>query len=202
MQTIGTFNTDALGRCKDGHMDDIDRWLFIAQHAAFHNFADYKWIVDMKQLYDLFTDGKKSVLILKSNQYGFRRVLIAALFHIKKNYSESFQCDLTSLNLTSSEQRFLSFIDYFDRPFSRKTFDRFVSTFWEFTFISNRSKRQMAWFHLLFPSRGLITNIYRLKMSTSLLFFYPLNILIAGISSSLFGILYTFICIKNKIMYE
>jgi len=196
-QTIGTFNSDALRRCKNGHMDDIDRWLFLAQHAAFHIFADSKWTKDLKLLYDGFSEKEKGTLTQRANEYGFRRVVIAGLYQTMKDTRDSMYHELSRLNPTSSEYCFLSFIKYFDRPFSQRAFDRFISVYWEFTFISSKSHRLATWLHLLFPSKGLLTNIYRIKSTTSIIFFYPLNLLISGLTSILFGLLYKFISIKK-----
>ena len=201
-QTIGAFNSDALRRCKDGHMDDIDRWLFLAQHAAFHIFADSKWTKDLKLLYDRFSEEEKVSLLQRANEYGFRRVVITGLYQTKKDTPDSMHHELRRLNPTSSECRFLSFIKHFDRSFSRRAFDRFVSVYWEFTFISSKCHRLTTWLHLLFPSKGLLTNIYRIKSTKSIIFFYPLNLLISGLTSILFGLLYMFVCIKNTIVHE
>ncbi len=201
-QTIGAFNSDALRRCKDGHMDDIDRWLFLAQHAAFHVFADSKWTKDLKLLYDGFSEEEKVSLMQRANEYGFRRVVIAGLYQTMKDAQDSMHHELRRLNPTSSERHFLSFVKHFDRPFSRTAFDRFVSAYLEFTFISSKSHRFKTWLHLLFPSKGLLTNIYRIKCATSIIIFYPLNLLISGLTSILFGLLYIFVCIKKTIAHE
>lgn len=201
-QTTGTFNHDALRRCKDGHMDDIDCWLFLAQHAAFHVFADSKWTKDLKLLYNGFSEKEKEILMQRAYEYGFRRVVIAGLYHTMKDTPASMHHELNCLNPTSAECRFLSFIKYFDRSFSRRAFDRFVSVYWEFTFISSKSHRLKTWLHLLFPSKGLLTNIYRIKRTTSIIFFYPLNFLISGLTSILFGLLYMFVCIKHPVTHE
>ena len=201
-QTIGTFNSDALKRCKNGRMDELDRWLFLAQHAAFHGFSNTKWIIDLKLLYDRLSEDEKEALIRRANEYGFKRVLIAGLYQIKKDVPDSMRQELSRLTLTLSERRFLSFVRYFDRPFSRSFIDRVVTAFWEFTFISSKRHRLASWLHLLFPSKGLLTNIYRIRSTTWIIFFYPLNLLISGLTSILFGLLYMFVCFKNVIVHE
>ena len=197
-QTVGTFNADALERCHDGHMEELDRWLFLAQHAAFHLYADFKWTIDLKLLYDKFTDEDKAALVKRANQYGFRRVMAAALYQTYKNDLESMRRELGILDLIWAERRFLSFIKHFDRPFSRKPFDKFVTAYWEFTYISHWRERLKAWLRLMFPSQGLLTNIYRIKRPSSQLLFYPLNFLIAGLSSVLFGLLYTSVSFMKR----
>lgn len=201
-QTIGSFNSDALVRCKNGFMDELDRWLFLAQHAAFHGFSDSKWTIDLKLLFDRLSEDDKETLIRRANEYGFKRVLIAGLYQIKKDAPDSMRQELGRLTLTSSDCRFLSFVRSFDRPFSRSFIDRIVTAYWEFTFIYSKRYRLASWLHLLFPPKGLLTNIYRIKNTASIFFFYPLNFLISGLTSILFGLLYLFVSIKNAIVHE
>ena len=201
-QTIGSFNTDAVKRCENGRMEELDKWLFLAQHAAFHGFSNSKWAIDLKLLYDRLSKEQKEALRQKANTYGFKRVVIAGVYHILKDDPDAMQRELARMHLISSERRFLYFIKVYDRPFSRNIVDRLVTAYWEFTFISSRRHRLMAWLHLLFPSKGLLTNIYRIKSTTSIIFFYPLNLFISGLTSTLFGILYLTVCIKNAIAHE
>lgn len=200
-QTIGTFNADAINRCRDGHMEATDRWLFLAQHAAFHMYGDFKWTIDLDLLYQQFTEGEKEALSEKATRYGFRRVLAAALSHIAwhrgwmmhEGAPSADAIDSSPLQLTASERRFLRFIRHFDRPFSRKAADRLIAAYWEFTFIDHRSDRLKAWLHLMFPTKGALTNIYRIRHPLAFPLFYPLNILVSGITSAVFWMTYTFI---------
>lgn len=177
-QTIGTFNADALQRCHEGHMEAIDRWLFLAQHAAFHAFADAKWTRDLQLLHKDFSAEQQTVLQERARQYGFRRVVAAACYHIGQQPA------------TDNLQHFLRFIRSFNRPFSRRPFDRLISSYWEFAFIDSASLRLRMWLRLMFPSRGMLTNIYRIRRPAALLLYYPLNILIAGSTSLLFWTTY------------
>ena len=200
--TIGSFNIDAVERCENGRMEELDRWLFLAQHAAFHGFSQSKWTIDLKILYNRLSEEQKEVLTQKAYAYGFKRVLIAGVYHILKDAPDTMQHELARMNLISSERRFLYFVKVYDRPFSRSFADRLVTAYWEFIFISSSHHRLMAWIHLLFPSKGLLTNIYRIKSTTSIIFFYPLNLLISGLTSALFGLLYLTVCIKKIIAHE
>ena len=210
-QTIGTFNADALARCHDNHMDDTDRWLFLAQHAAFHMFGDYKWVEDLRRLYLRFTEEKKSDLAKKATEYGFRRVMLAAAYHIGKkspadpHLEESKNTDFIEvkslLNITSAERRFLRFIAHYARPFSHKAADRFIAAYWEFTFIDRSKDRWKSWLRLMFPSYGVLTNIYRIKHPLAKVLFYPLNIVVSGMTSMLFWTVYAIICRTSSRMF-
>ncbi len=197
-RTIGTFNEDALERCENGYMDNLDRWLYLAQHATFHVFSDCKWVKDLELLYDRFSEKEKSELGKRINDYGFRRIVIATLYQIAKNKSGREYYEFNKLRLSSSERRFLTFIKYFDRPFSRNVLDRLVLAYWEFVFIQSKAMRQSAWLQLIFPSKGLLTNIYRIKKEANIVIYYPLNFVISVMSSAFFCVLYAFICIKHK----
>ena len=180
-QTIGTFNADALQRCHDGHMESTDRWLFLAQHAAFHLYADPKWVHDLQVLYEAFTPEQRNVLTGKALRYGFQRILTATQYHIAQHSSSP-----------TPQSSFLRFIAHFNRPFSRRPFDRLVASYWEFVFIDRSSQRWRMWLQLMFPSHGMLTNIYRIRRPMALLLFYPLNILVAGLTSLLFWTIYLF----------
>lgn len=197
-RTIGSFNADALQRCTNGYMELIDKWLFLAQHAAFHMFAETKWTRDLSLLYQTFTHSEKIDLLKRANLYGFRRVIIATIYQINKNDRKNLNNELKRMHLLPSERRFLTFITFFDRPFSRNIFDRFISAYWEFPFITLRYKRLISWLRLIFPSKGMLTNIYRINKPINQTFFYPLNILISGFTSFLFCLTYYSITICKK----
>ena len=189
-QAIGRFNDDALSRCENSRMEPLDRWLFLAQHAAFHLFSDDKWIVDLRLLYDAFTPEQRKALALKAANYGFRRVMAAALWHCYHGEPAVCQELLNDLHLSWAERRFMNFVCHFNRPFSHHAFDRLIANYWEFAFIDRRRLRYLAWLRLMLPKKGMLTNIYRIKHPLALLFFYPLNLLISGFTSLLFWTVY------------
>lgn len=190
VRTIGTFNADALQRCHDSHMETTDRWLFLAQHAAFHLFSDDKWIRDLMVLLQPMTATQQDALVAKATGYGFRRVAAAALYHVGKGLPGQARQLLRGLKPTASERRFLAFIRHFDRPISRRPLDRLIAAFWEFVFIDSRKKRFAAWLRLMFPDKGTLANIYKVKSPLAILLFYPLNILISGLTSVVFWSIY------------
>ena len=175
--------------------------LHLSLRSSSHRLSDH--------LIPMLLSGAKTGLWMKltdgsflPNMQHFTDFRIAGLYQIKKDTPDSMRQELGRLTLTSSDCRFLSFVRYFDRPFSRGFIDRIVTAYWEFTFISSKRHRLASWLHLLFPPKGLLTNIYRIKSTASIIFFYPLNFLISGLTSILFGLLYLFVCIKNAIVHE
>lgn len=201
-RTIRSFNEDALGRCDNGYMEALDRWLFLAQHAAFHLFAEEKWTIDLRLLYERLTGRQKYELLNRADRYGFRRVTMAACYQIYKNKPQTLRDILTDMHLSASERRFLAFVTFFDRPFSRKAFDRLIMAYWEFPFIARRRDRLASWFRLIFPSKGMLTNIYRIKRPVSRLWFYPLNVLVCGGTGSFFCLLYHTVAVFSKKPYR
>ncbi len=189
-QTIGRFNQDAIQRCVGDRMEATDRWLFLAQHAAFHAFSDGKWLRDLQVLLDAFTPEQLATLRDKACTYHFRRVTLAALNSLVSHGETRFQKHFSAFDISRSEKRFLRFLNSFHRPFSRRLFDRLVTSYWEFTFIDRRSDRLRMWLQLMFPSPGVLTNIYRIRTPFARLFYYPFNFIVSGITSVLFGITY------------
>lgn len=196
-ETVGTFNSDALARCHDGFMDEIDRWLYLAQHAAFHIYADDKWIEDLKLLYNDFSVDKKVHLFAAANRYGFRRVVLAALYKMFSIDIKKLNHEMGILVPSKGEEDFLSFIKHFKSPFTRSIYHRFISAFWEFIYIDKNSNRLKAILKLIFPSLGMITNIYRVKNSMTKYILYPFHLLLSVSSNILFWSLYKIIVIAK-----
>ena len=196
-KTVGTFNTDALSRCSNGQMNEYDRWIFLAQHASFHLFADFKWTKDLRIIYDGYSGEQVIKLINEAEYYGFKRVVIATLCHIYKDDLATLKRNYSLIKMSSSDIRFLGLVLEYDRPITRQFLDKITSAYWEFMFIDNRVKRINAWFSLFFPSVGMLTNIYRIKNTKSALFFYPLNLLVSGFTSLLFALIYVRACAKR-----
>lgn len=196
-KTIGSFNLDALNRCKGGRMNDYDRWIFLAQHTAFHKFSDRKWTKDLRILIDEFSNEQVEKLMNTAVSYGFKRVMLAALYHIYKDEPPLLKEKYSYLTTSAADKRFMNFICKYDRPFSHNIIDKLISAYWEFVFIDDKKERQKSLFSLLFPNKGSLTNIYRIKNPKSIFFFYTLNFIIVCITSSLFGLLYAVACVLN-----
>lgn len=175
-RTVGTFNEDALQRIAGGRLETVDRWLFLAQHAAFHNFSDPKWVRDLKIIYQNFSEQQRAETLRRSGQYGFGRVVKAALWHCGE--------------WQGNEDAFLRFVRRLNRPWKHNLFYRFIAGFWEFAFIEKRSARLRAFRDLIFPNFGTLTNIYRVRHKALLPPYYLLNILIMLPAVLLFGGVY------------
>ena len=189
-QTIGSFNEDALKHCAEGRMEATDRWLFLAQHAAFHAFSDGKWLRDLHLLLDSFTPEQQSALCDKADSYGFRRVTMATFIRIFMHEDVKREKLLAAFAPSQSEKRFLKFFSSFYRPFDRRPLNRLVASYWEFAFIDRLRDRFRMWCQLMFPSPGMLTNIYRIRKPLAYGFYYPLNLLVSGFTSLLFWITY------------
>lgn len=186
--SIGSFNQNAIQRCKDGALDPIDRWLFLAQHASFHMFSDHKWTRDLELL--IPSCGNVSDLIDCANKYGFKRVLLTALYHISKNNNNVQSEFENKLKISASEKRFLKFVRLHDRPMSRNPKDRLIIAFWEFVLIQQNTERLRALGHLILPSLGNLRNIYLLNSAWSAILFYPINLLVSITMSIIFWLYY------------
>lgn len=182
--SIGSFNQDAMARCGDSGMQIHDKWLFLAQHAAFHLYCDKKWERDLQVLLPLC--GETRELASYAEKYGFRRVLLASLYHMHKDDEQLCRTTLENLALTGSDKRFLKFVSNYDRVFTRKAMDRLIAAFWEFVFIQDRGQRFKSWMQLLFPSKGNLRNIYRVKSTWAVAPFYVVNIVVVMITSLIF----------------
>ena len=198
-QSVASFNTDALARCEHGQMESFDRWLFLAQHAAFHFFSDAKWVRDLVLIYERFSSEERTILWQRASQYGFRRVMLAALYHVYKSVPQELQATLKALNPTATELRFLSFVWQYDRPVTRNLTGRIVSAYWEFAFVDSCMNRWRNWCSLVFPTRGVLTNMYRIKNPLTLCVFYPLNFFVSVATSFFFWCLFAFVTVKAGI---
>lgn len=182
--TIGTFNEDAARRCGESSMDPVDRWLFLAQHAAFHNFSDPKWTRDLTSLYDDFDSEALDMLESRAAEYGFRRVWLAALTSIGRSDR------ISGGRLRFGERCLLRFLSNSRKPFTRNIRDRILTAYWEFPFIARGKDRVRMTASLLFPDAGTLANIYRVNNRAMLALYYPLNILINSVMGSAHVVLY------------
>lgn len=188
-QSTGSFNADAYRRCVSGSMDPLDRWLFLAQHAAFHNYSNPKWVRDLVLLLEDMDETMRRNLSDRAAEYGFRRVLLATLQAMADD-CEAARRDLESQDLAAGEIGFLNYIARYRRPMRRTLHDRLVAPYLEFSFIDNASQRKNAWRRLFLPDAGTLTNIYRVRHKALLGLYYPLNIMVVGASAAVFGMDY------------
>lgn len=187
INTIRDFNTDAYKRCNASGMEDKDKWLFLAQHAAFHNWSNPKWLRDLELLYhELPADGQIE-LANRAEKYGMRRVFLATMNLLNDVSKGDFTHDI---KISKKENRFLRYIKKNRRPMKRTLNDRVITAYWEFLFISDKVDRIKMKKRLFWPDKGTLANIYRVKNERWLSVYYPLNCLITSVTSLIFGIDY------------
>ncbi len=185
-QYCGTFNHDALSRCKkEGnniyYMDAADQWLYLAQHACFHIFSEPKWLRDLMLLWQQFTDDDKLILKKRITQYNFNRVVTATLTFLRIQYPK-IQFELSSELEDINDRRFNHFLSCISKSakFRHRTA---VKYFYEFMFIDKHVNRKSAYRHLIFPSLSLMMTIYRSNKKLLLTLLYPFHII--GVSLTL-----------------
>lgn len=170
----GSFNSDALSRCSltaDGSylMDDIDNWIFLAQHACFHQFSNYKWLQDLHLLKNRFTAEQFEELLLRSDKYGFHRIIDLTLSLVSK-------CNPSHANNTLPFDTYPLWKKYSYYIIERRKNIRIASMFWELIFIDNPKSRFAAHLRLAIPSVGELKSIYRTRNSLIVLL-YPFHTL-------------------------
>lgn len=153
--TTSTFNVDAFARQKSGRLDSVDNWLFLAQHGCFHLFSDSKWIRDLDIIYQSFTDDERRMLSERIEQYGFKRVWLAALSFLKQ--------DLRQCGMGDDESSFVEFVTHLSSIRKKSPAKKLALSFLEFFFIADRQLRVGSWLKLIFPRRGMLANIYRIN---------------------------------------
>lgn len=175
----GNFNAEALTRCtpdSDGIllMDPVDEWLFLAQHACFHQFGNSKWLRDLSLLYQTFSPTQLSKLKNRKKKYGMRRVTRTCLREL--NLVRPFP--------TTAEKRFDRLTDAILHRRHHRLSDRILGSLWEILMIDSPSGRIAAYCRLLLPKPGEMKAIYRISgLKASLM--YPLHLPL-GIMAILF----------------
>ncbi len=143
--TINGFNEDALTRLQPVdevvlELDKIDRWLFLANHLAFHFLTGDKWYRDLALLWDRMDAQEKAVLFERAKQYHFDRIVEAVLFRMQGG---------------APNNRFLRYIAHvMENPKRLEHGIRPARYYWEFVLIGNDTERRRAYCSLLFPSLG------------------------------------------------
>lgn len=184
-RTTGSFNADAGIRASSGEMDPLDRWLFLAQHAAFHSYCDPKWPRDIGLLYEAMSPGQREELAQVAGRYGFRRVLLASLQRLSAEYPAAAAA-LETTPVTRQEERFLRFAarNMITRKHTLR--ERIVSSYWEFTFIDTSADRRRMTRRLLWPEKGTLANMYRIRHTWLTPFYRALNLAVSSLSCAAF----------------
>lgn len=207
--TTNGFNEDTLLRVKAEDdvvcvLDDVDKWLFMATHLAFHFLTGDKWFRDLALLLDCFTAEKNKILVQRAKQYHLDRIVKAVLVQMEPLYPEIVdKMGLTQLLSDKNEKHFLRYVGYIvkhQRWLGKGP--RLARYYWEFIFICDNKQRWCSFGRLLFPSLGNMQNIYRCY-AISAIFLYIPHVIINIIGMVLFAIqYYTISCLKKEFSYD
>lgn len=191
--TTGSFNRDMVARATECatrkgvmRLEIADKWLFLAQHLAFHMFNGLKWLKDLWLLQRGMTDEQIRELANRAHAYGMTRITAAAYYHLNKHFGKREALRLPDMTGEAGSQ-FMEFIRTNDRQFNhRSKHDRFIAGFWELAFIDDPAARDRAFRALIFPPPGVMKNIYRSKSAIMAALIYPVHVPFMAIGSALF----------------
>lgn len=186
-RSVERFNADALARCKsEGRslrtMEPLDEWLFLAQHACFHQYSDPKWLRDLYLLAGAMSSEQWNALEVRARNYGFLRVLYLTSLQLHVAYAD-FHHPIPCL---PSAALFSCFVAHYRAAHTHALWRKLTSLFWEFLFIDRLGDRLKALFSLLFPTPSLLRNIYRKNHWLQVLLLYPANLLLSLLAGLLF----------------
>lgn len=194
--TINGFNDDAISRTKAidevvSVLDGTDRWLYLASHLTFHFLHGEKWFRDLILLMDRFDEDEMALLVERTKQYNFERIVSAVYSRMISIYPKiAGRIDMQQLLPDRSGKRFLRYLEYLEaHPKKIGRGLRLARYYWEFVFISKKSQRRRCFIRLIFPSLGDLQNIYRCHTSVALLSYLP-NMLINALGVMLFSAQY------------
>lgn len=194
--TINGFNDDAISRTKAidevvSVLDGTDRWLYLASHLTFHFLHGEKWFRDLILLMDRFDEDEMALLVERTKQYNFERIVSAVYSRMISIYPKiASRIDMQQLLPDRGGKRFLRYMEYLEaHPKKIGRGLRLARYYWEFVFISKKSQRRKCFMRLIFPSLGDLQNIYRCHASVALLLYLP-NMLINALGVLLFSAQY------------
>ncbi len=194
--TINGFNDDAISRTKAvdevvSVLDGTDRWLYLASHLTFHFLHGEKWFRDLILLMDRFDEAEMALLVERTKQYNFERIVSAVYSRMISIYPKiAGRIDMQQLLPDRGGKRFLRYMEYLEaHPKKIGRGLRLARYYWEFVFISKKSQRRRCFMRLIFPSLGDLQNIYRCHAAVALLLYLP-NMLINALGVLLFSAQY------------
>ena len=197
--TINGFNQDALSRIKDTDdvisvLDDVDRWMYLAAHLTFHYLEGEKWYRDLALLLERFDDSQIQILMNRSRQYNFERIVGAVCFRMQSTYPKVVErVPFQQLLPGKKGRKFITYIIYMAAHPKRLGHGfHLVRYYWEFVFISKRSDWRRSIGKLFFPSLGNMQNIYRCHAALAVLCYIP-NVIINAIGFIPFTLQYLLI---------
>ena len=166
-------------------MDEVDQWIFLAQHACFHLYRDGKWTKDLLLLRRTMTEEQVAILHKRAVKYGFQRIVFLTLRWLNECFDEYFP--LGSEPPSSCWDKFTL---WSVRNWRSRLVKRLVNPFWELICIDKAAHRCAAHRSLVFPNLQQLKTIYRTKYIVLTLLVYPFHVLFAGLGLLLFYVLY------------
>lgn len=178
--TINDFNQDALSRLKKVDdvvyiLDDVDRWLYLSTHFAFHYLTGDKWCRDLILILERFNEEQRHTLLQRTEQYHLERVVWTVVNVLQSRYPEiTDKMDILHRLSEKMEKRFMHYIHFItSHPQQVSHGFRLSRYYWEFIFISHSGQRFRALIALLFPSLGDMQNIYRCHILKAIVLYIP-----------------------------
>lgn len=167
-RTIREFNKDAISRIRydaaddagnpaDPRLDKVDEWLFLAQHACFHQFQELKWIRDLKILADTFSPDEVTTLIERASLYNMRRVTAISYIQILRRVGHSTLPAISYPGIRRFEARAENIL----HRHHSKLRTRINNWFWEILCIDHPADRLRGYLRFIFPSTGSLKATYR-----------------------------------------
>lgn len=193
------FNRDAVARLRHEsgavyRMDAVDRWLYLAQHAAFHHFSAPKWSKDLIDLGDAMTANELELLASRARVYNMERV---CRYAVERLAGEAPRPWLSALRGAGRAPLWLRYL-LKDGQGGRKWYHFIAKPFWEFVFIARRRDRWRAYFALFFPAPAMLCSIYRRRMTWHYACYYPMHALVSLIGAGLFALVYLAVALPKK----
>ncbi len=186
-----TFNSDIVKRSapcpqRKGvrRLDTVDKWLFLAQHLAFHMFNGKKWVKDLWLLQRDMSPAEISTLISRAHVYGMTRIVAATRYHLWRHFNNRGGIHIPDIE---TDNGFIDFIRRNARQFNhRSNRDRFIAGFWEMAFIDDPRKRRKAYLRLIFPYLGTMKNIYRTRNRILTSALYAVHVPLMSVGTAIF----------------
>ncbi len=165
-------------------LDTVDKWLFLAQHLAFHMFNGKKWVKDLWLLQRDMSPAEIDTLISRAHAYGMTRIVAATRYHLWRHFSNRGGIHIPDIE---TNNRFMDFIRHNARQFNhRSNRDRFIAGFWEMAFIDDLHKRRKAYLRLIFPDLGTMKNIYRTRNLILTSALYAVHVPLMSVGTAIF----------------
>ena len=187
-------------------LHQVDEWLFLSQHYVLHHrLSGLKWLIDLYELRNTFTDSMWDDLQKKAKILGFEKIVwaVTQAFNIiwrEKDVrfrSIKFNANVF-LRLWVSESLKSNII--LNQSFTKRhsaIFNKIEEAFWEILFISKLSNQVKAIARMCFPNSKMLKAIFPKVPSIVLQIIRPIHFIFCIISFLIF-ILDTLIRVIKK----